>query len=82
MFGAPKQFGSPNPFGQQQQPTFGKPAGSAFGQAPAFGQQNTMFGAQQPVSGVFGATPAPTFGATAAPAFGQAATTQSAFGCS
>lgn len=82
MFGGPKQFGA-NPFGQQQapqQPAFGKPA-NAFGQPPAFGQQNTsLFGASPPATGIFGQTAAPAFGATTAPTFGQAAPTQSAFG--
>lgn len=84
MFGAPKQFGAANPFGQQpqqQQSAFGKPAGS-FGTPPAFGQQNTsLFGATQPSTGIFGSTAAPSFGAATAPAFGQAAPTQNAFGC-
>lgn len=83
MFGPPKQFGT-NPFGQQQTPqqsAFGKPA-NAFGQPPAFGQQNTsLFGASTPATGIFGQTAAPAFGSTAAPTFGQPAQTQSAFGC-
>lgn len=72
MFGQQK-FGSP--FGQQQQASFGKPAG--FG-TPSFGQQSSLF--TQPATSVFGQPPAPSFGAPA-PAFGQTATTQSAFGC-
>lgn len=83
MFGAPKQFGTANPFGQQPQTTpsaFGKTT-SAFGQ-PAFGQQNTsLFGSPQPQAGIFGSQAAPGFGATAAPAFGQTAPAQPAFGC-
>lgn len=63
-----------SPFGQNQQPGFGKPA--AFG-ATGFGQQpTTLF--NQPANNLFG-QPAPNFGNTA-PAFGQTATTQSAFG--
>lgn len=71
MFGGPK-FGSP--FGQNQQPGFGKPA--AFG-PNTFGQQSTLF--TQPTTSVFGQTAAPSFGAPA-PTFGQPTTTQSAFG--
>lgn len=82
MFGAPKQFGA-NPFGQQQtpqQPTFGKTA-SAFGQPPAFGQQNaSLFGASPPATGIFGQSSTPAFGSTPAPTFGQAGPAQSAFG--
>lgn len=84
MFGAPKQFGAANPFGQQQQAApsaFGKTT-SAFGQ-PAFGQQNTsLFGSAQPATGgIFGSpTAAPAFGATATPGFGQTAPAQPAFG--
>lgn len=71
MFGN-KQFSSP--FGQTQQPGFGKPAG--FG-TPSFGQPTTTL-FNQPANSVFG-QPAPSFGSPA-PAFGQTATTQSAFG--
>lgn len=82
MFGPPKQFGNANPFGAQQQSTFGKPPTNAFGQTSTFGQQSTsLFGSTQPAAGVFGATQTPAFGATQTPSFGApTATTQSGFG--